>query len=178
MLKPIVISETRPWTQTGTGKQMFSFNQGAFHLSYAQLESAGVLNPMLLQGTIMQVEFWQKGEILLNGQEVRDDNVIVKSFIPEIDREVEIAVALDMAKTRASGWAARAQTAASVRRAQLVQQLNTPDLDDASRKAIQDQLAAYQSQGGAPRTTAPQGDPARAGSSKTSAEKQVGELNP
>jgi hypothetical protein len=98
----ISINEVRPYVRNG--KTMFAFNQGAFHLSYRQLEAAGILMPELLQGTEMLIDFFQVGETLLNGSEVRDANRIIRGFIPEQDKTLLREVAVDLYKQRVQSW--------------------------------------------------------------------------
>lgn len=95
-MNPVNIWEVVPYDNKVSGKPMYSFNGGSIHLSAKQLLSKGVDVPELLQGTIMMVEFFQVGEILLNGQPVTEEGKdrIVKNFAVELDREVLKAVAI------------------------------------------------------------------------------------
>ena len=102
--KEIVIFEVRDYVSKTNGKTMFSFNNGAFHLSFAQLSAAGIEVPQLLQGTTMLVDFFQVGEALLNGTEVRDANRIVRQFVPQQDHDLLRDVAKDILKEKFSNW--------------------------------------------------------------------------
>lgn len=104
MQEDILIYEVRPHVSKKTGKQMFAFNQGSLFLSYAQLDAAGVENPLTLQNKIMKVEWYDVGEVLLNGTTVTDPKKIVKNFVPEYDAELERQVALDMKKEKLNSW--------------------------------------------------------------------------
>lgn len=104
MAEIIKIWEVRDYVSKKTNKQMFSFNAGQFHLSYLQLQNAGVPVPQLLQDTEMRVEFYEVGEVLLNGNTVTDPKKIVKNFTPEIDKDLYRQVALDKLKAKVSMW--------------------------------------------------------------------------
>jgi hypothetical protein len=101
--REVYIYEVRDYPRNG--KTMFSFNNGSLHLSYAQLQAAGVDNPRLLQGTTMMVDFFKIGEVLLNNQVVRDDNRIVRQFVCQFDREVEKELAVAKGLERMNKWA-------------------------------------------------------------------------
>lgn len=101
---PVFVADVRDYQNKMSGKTMFAFNNGTLHLSYAQLNAAGVVNPNLLQGTTLMVDFYQVGEPLLNGTEVRDPNRIVRGFIAQKDMELEREVAKDAMKDRAAQW--------------------------------------------------------------------------
>lgn len=77
-------------------------NRG-INISGAQLIAAGYRTPQLLQGKTIIVDFYKKGEILLNGAIVEDDGAIVKSFTIEQDlvmlREVEKELQLQSANS-------------------------------------------------------------------------------
>jgi len=94
---------------------MIAFNvtdtHRGFHLSAAQLISQDVYNPNLLQGTTMDVTFFEPGEVLFNGDVVTDAGVIVKSFIPEVDMELERQLAFDARKAQTASWLDAAKAA-------------------------------------------------------------------
>ena len=105
MRKEILIWEVVDYVSKKNGKQMFSFNQGQFHLSYAQMQGKGIDVPQLLQGTTMVVEFYAIGEELLNGKPVTDAEKIVKNFTPEVDKTLLREVALEAQRARVANWA-------------------------------------------------------------------------
>jgi hypothetical protein len=110
--------ETKNAQGITTVKPMFAFNVTGpgegFHLSFAQLDAAGVLDPMLLQGTTMLVEFFSEGETLNDGVTVvRDNGVIVKNFVPQVDREIRVQAAIKTVQDQYSNWRAAALAAKS-----------------------------------------------------------------
>lgn len=101
-MKPVLVLDIVPYVRNG--KQMFAFNQAALHLSAAQLAAKGILNPFTLQNKSLMVEFYKKGEILINGQAVTEDGRIIKNFAAELDMEVERTVAVDLRKQQVTSW--------------------------------------------------------------------------
>lgn len=114
------IFSVRPFTKNvvingvPTSRPMWAFNvtpsSAGFYLSHSQLLAAGVEEPGLLQDTEMFVEFFQPGEVLLSGAEVRDDGVIVKNFVPSLDKDLlrQVAVQKMISKSAAMDAAAAA----------------------------------------------------------------------
>lgn len=93
----IEIYDVRPYLNARDGSPRVAFNQGALHISQAQLSSAGIEYPQVLQGKFIMVDFFKPGDILLNGSQVTDPGRIVNQFTPELD----LAVAQDIQKTLA-----------------------------------------------------------------------------
>lgn len=111
----VFVSEVRKYNRAGQPR--VSFNQGAIHVSYAQLKSAGVYNPDSLGGKHIMVDFFQRGDVLLNGSIVTDGGRIVNRFMVEPNSEVENKLEYELKKEALSTWGSLAgqQIGANVR---------------------------------------------------------------
>jgi len=87
------------------GQPRVSFNQGAIHVSYSQLKAAGVHNPDSLVGKQIMVDFFQRGDVLLNGSITTDAGRIVNRFMVEPNPEVENKLEYELKKESLLGWA-------------------------------------------------------------------------
>lgn len=96
------VTDVREYRDQRTGSPRIAFNQGAVHISLAQLQSAGVHYPRILFGKTIMVDFFKPGDILLNGSVVTDDGRIVNRFVVEQDmqvaRDIEKELAMDSFK--------------------------------------------------------------------------------
>lgn len=108
--KPIEILEVRRYSDKG-GNPRVSFNFGSLHLSYRQLMSAGVFYPESLIGKTISVDFFKRGDILLNGSEVRDNGIIVNRFAIEGNAEVANEIEKELRMSAHHAWASKLNTA-------------------------------------------------------------------
>ncbi len=81
-----------------------ALNNGAIHLSANQLKSANVFNPVTLKGKKILVDFFQRGDVLINGSIVTDPGRIVNRFSTEPDEILERELEKDLRKEQLTGW--------------------------------------------------------------------------
>ncbi len=90
------VMEINPFTSK-QGKPMWAINQTQVYLSGQQLMAKQCEVPELLQGTTLLVDFYKKGDVLpLTGVTVNDDDVLVRGFIIEQDKELLRDVAKEL----------------------------------------------------------------------------------
>lgn len=79
-------------TYNKDGKAMYCINETIF-LSAKQLASKGITHPIMLRKAVIELEYYKKGDVLLNEKPCDKDNTIVKSFSIEVgDRVADIMV--------------------------------------------------------------------------------------
>lgn len=102
-MKPISVIDVRPYVDR-RGLPRVAFNRGSIHISAAQLSSAGVINPLVLVGKHILVDFFKRGDVLLNGSIVTQDGVIVNQFALEVDTEVASKLEYELQKEKLTSW--------------------------------------------------------------------------
>ena len=104
-MQEVPVTDVRRYVSVRDGSPRVAFNRGAIHISLAQMESAGVHYPESLVGKTMMVDFFQPGDILINGSVVADGGRIVNQFLLEPDREVAREIEKEIAMKKHNSWA-------------------------------------------------------------------------
>ena len=74
-MQEIDILEFKLYSRNGSPRVAFNF--GAVHVGLGQLQADGIFDPNVLRGKKLFVDFFQKGDILVNGDVVTDDGRVV-----------------------------------------------------------------------------------------------------
>ncbi len=91
VMKTILITSINAYLK---GEKPMVCLNGSIHLSQKQLTGKGFAHPILLRGATIEVEFFKKGDILLNEAECTKDDIIVKEFeILPAQRVLDLMVA-------------------------------------------------------------------------------------